>query len=260
MRRWGVRVAVSTSLVAAAFALAACTGGGDDGAQPSSAGGADTTIAAAATSGVAVDTDESGAPDPTAPTVTRATVPELGVPGLDSTDAFCRAWSRFGGSFQVVAVAAAFGEGGPDAAAAIEVAAAPTVSAAYDDLLAAWPDELDAERDVVADDYLGPFAERARRALDALVAAGATDADVAAIAQAWEAALQARDPASPAVDIALDERLELLVTTAAADVAASEPPIPEDPDLVVTASTPATDAYIESTCPDQGTLAGEPTG
>jgi hypothetical protein len=248
-----VRAPGRTSLLAAALALAACSGGDvDDGAATTTGGAVQTARADA--------TDGSGAPDSTASASTRPTVPEVGVPGLESTDALCQAWSRFGGSFQVVAVAAAFGEGGPAAAAEVEVTAAPTVTRAYGDLLAAWPAELAAERDVVADDYLGPFARRAQRALDALIAAGATAVDLDAIAAAWEAALAERDPDDPALEVALDDRLDAIVRTAAADVAASAPPIPEDPELVVNAATPATDAYIESTCPDQGTLAGEPTG
>jgi hypothetical protein len=254
-------------IVAGHLVTAGCTGGGDAGSP-----GTVASSARAATPAVASDATDAGAVAPI-DTVTpggtatpgataspRPTVPEVGVPGLDSTDTVCRSWSRFGGSFQVVAVAASFGGGGPLAATELEVAAAPTVTSAYDALLAAWPDELAGERAVVADDYLGPFAGRARHAVDALVSAGATPSDLEVIAAAWEAALAERDPSSAEFELALDEPLGAMVAAAAARFAGEVAPVPEDPELVVTAETPATDAYLEANCPDQGTLSGEITG
>jgi hypothetical protein len=255
---------VAAVSVMAIASVAGCTDDGDAGAPAGGSDGPPTGGITATTSretdrGTHAGTDAgAGTAGTTAPP--RPTVPEVGVPGLDSTDAVCRSWSRFGGSFQVVAVAASFGGGGPLAATELEVAAAPTVTSAYDDLLDAWPDELAAERTVVADDYLGPFARRARRGVDALVAAGASPSDLQAIAAAWEAALAARDPSTPELELVLDEPLGAMVVAAAAGLAGELAPVPEDPELVVTADTPATDAYLEANCPDQGTLSGESTG
>jgi hypothetical protein len=183
-------------------------------------------------------------------------VPEVGVPGLDSDDVRCRAWSRFGGSFQVLAVASSFGEGGPGAVAELEVLAAPSVTRAYDDLLANWPEELAEERDVVADDYFGPFARRAQQALDALVDAGASDDDLDALAAALYDALAVRDPADPELAVAVPPATAGVVTDAAQAFADAVVPIPEDADLRVTAEAPLTEAYLVVTCPDRGTLGG----
>jgi hypothetical protein len=255
----GVRAPLVSTLVAALAVATGCSGDGDETA-PATARGTGTSSTAVAETTRPGQITATSPSVPSGPIVTRPTVPETGVPGLESADDLCRAWSRLGGSFQVIAVAAAFAEGGPSAAAELEVAAAPTVAAAYDDLLASWPAELAAERDVVAEDYLGPFARRAQRAREALLAAGTTDADLGAIAAAWEAALAARDPATPAFSVALDDRLAAFVEAAGEAFAADVRPIAEDPELVVTASTPATDEYIRTNCPDQGTLAGDPGG
>ena len=82
-------------------------------------------------------------------------------------------------------------------------------------MFAVWPAELESERDVVADAYFGAFQRRSADAAAALAAAGATDADVAALAQAWDAALAQYDPSST-VDVAVPPDLEPLVDQAAA--------------------------------------------
>ena len=159
-----------------------------------------------------------GAPgsDPTAATSeSLATIPAVGVPGLDSDEVVCRAWSRFAGSFQVVSVAASFGSGDAEDVAGLEVIAAPTVTAAYGDLIANWPAELAEEADAVADGYLGPFARRADRALAALQSAGADATTIDTIVAAWETALAGRDPSEPEIVVELPDTVQAIVDAAA---------------------------------------------
>jgi hypothetical protein len=242
---------VVTVVLVAVLGLAACSDGGGDGPV---AEGTSTSTPTAATVEVAPTVVPGATVVATSPTATvPPTVPEVGIPGLDSDEVVCRAWSRFAGSFQVVAVAATFGAG----AAALEVVAAPSVVRAYDELLDAWPDELATERDVVADDFLGPFAARAQVARDALVDVGADDATIERIESAWLAALAERDPTSPDLAVDLDEATWSLVDAAAVTVEADLPAIPADPTLVTDASVPLTEAFLATTCPDQGTLAGQ---
>lgn len=184
-------------------------------------------------------------------------VPETGVPGLDSDDAFCAAWSRFGGSFQVVAVNAAFGGGDATSIATLELVAAPTVDQAYRDLSAGWPADLEPERATALGDALGPFAVRVGGGEELLVELGATDDDLATIAAAWEAALAARDPQSPDVVVDLPDELWTLVEAAAARQVADRGDWRADESLVTKVETPLTDAYLATACPDQGTLAGQ---
>jgi len=183
-------------------------------------------------------------------------VPEVGIPGLDSDDVVCRAWSRFGGSYQVVAVAATFGAGDPDAVAALEVIASPTVTAAYADLVANWPDELDDEAEAVADGYFGPFARRSDRALEALEAAGADAPTQETIVAAWETALAGRDPNNPEIVVVLPADVQAVVDVAASALSAQVVPIPADPSLVTDVDVPLTEQYLVDNCPDRGTLGG----
>jgi hypothetical protein len=241
-----------------AAALAACDDGDDDGgdaAPPGVTGSTTAPTVGPAPSSAALATTAPPAAGATASTAI-PTVPEVGVPGLESDDVLCRAWSRFGGSFQVLAVASSFGAGGPGAVAELEVLAAASVARAYEDLLASWPDELAAERDVVAEEYLGPFARRAESALDALVDAGATEEVLDELVAAWEDALARRDPTDPEVAVAVPATAVDVVAEAAGEFGAAAVPIPEDPELRVTAEAPATEAYLAATCPDRGTLGG----
>jgi hypothetical protein len=193
---------------------------------------------------------------PPGPPITFETVPETGIPGLDSTDAFCAAWSRFGGSWQVMLAAAYFGDDRADAYR-LEVLASPVVADAYDDLFAAWPVELDGERDIVADAYFGAFRRRSADALDSLRDVGATPGDEAALSAAWLAALAARDPEQPVLAVDVPADLEALVEQAAADLATRRVAFPTDPSMTITADTPATDQFLAVSCPDQGLLAGQ---
>lgn len=269
------------ALVASALLLsAACTGDGraTEGEQPSTTAAAGTeasttsvtTIVPTSAPTDASDPTSTGVPapagspssdgprgssEPPSTTFEVVEVPATGVPGLDSDDSFCAAWSRFGGSWQVVQVAANFA---PDPAVvpAMEVAAAPVVTAAYDSMLAAWPDELTSERDGAADGFFGPFDRRAGAALDALRSAGATDAEVGALGRAWEAALAARRPDDPVVTVELSDDLRALVDAAVAEFVTQRVGFVEDPSMRITVATPLTDAYLATACPDQGALAG----
>lgn len=254
----------------AILAVAACSGDGTDldasaaattppaVAPDASAGQGDPTGGTSpppATESPSTDADEgTGGRVVTAPPV--VDVPETGVPGLDSEDRFCSAWSRFAGSFQVIAVTAAFGEGPPEQVATLEVLAAPVVTAAYDDLVAAWPDELAAERGVAADRLLGPFAARLAAGVEALTDAGASSADVDAISAAWLAALAARDPSTPEFGVELADDLWSTVDAATAEFVERRPAFSADDSLVTAADTPLTDEYLALNCPDQGTLGG----
>jgi hypothetical protein len=250
--------------VTSSVVLVACSSGDDDVNRADDDG--PTTTAAEADPGdatVGVEPSGSGASNagtsntgPTGPSESLASVPEEGVPGLDSDEVVCRAWSRFGGSFQVLAVAASFGAGDPSAVAALEVIASPTVTTAYDDLVTNWPEELVEEAEVVADDYLGPFARRSDRALAALDAAGADASTKEAIVAAWETALAERDPNEAEIVVALPGDVQAVVDTAAAELAEQVVPIPSDPSLVTDVDVPLTEQYLIDNCPDRGTLGG----
>lgn len=191
----------------------------------------------------------------TTTTVPPTTVPEAtGVPGLDSADAFCAAWSRFGGTWQVSLAAGAFVGG--DESTRLEVIAAPVVGEAYTAIFAAWPSELAAEQDVVADAYFGAFQRRSIDALAALERAGAEPAQLDALADLWVAALGSRDPSNPVLDVALPDDLAALVEAAAADFGSQRTALVDDPSMVITASTPLTDDYLATACPDQGAITG----
>ena len=94
--------------------------------------------------------------DPLVRFAREAAVVDTGVPGLDSGDAFCAAWSRFGGSWQLLVQVGAAGD--PVQLARLEVIASTVVQGAYGDVFAAWPAELESEREVVADAHRVPGA------------------------------------------------------------------------------------------------------
>jgi hypothetical protein len=184
-------------------------------------------------------------------------VPETGVPGLDAEDEFCAAWSRFGGSFQVVAVHAAFGEGTAESTARYELMAAPTVVEAYAAMAAGWPDELAGEFESAHGARFGPLAARLEAGYRALVAAGLDDDGAAAMRAAWLDALAGRDPLAANVPVELAPELAALVDASIAGHLTAVGPWADDETLVVDVATPATDAYLSSECPDQGTLSGQ---
>ena len=135
-------------LACACSMSAACAGTGD--------GGSPASVDVASESSPLVDGDvftEVGAdevpsvpgPDEAAPVVESiAPVAETGVPGIDSENAFCRAWSEYAGSVQALSFAWAVQ---PDlAAATLEVAASDAVSAAVTTMSLELPAEIESNR------------------------------------------------------------------------------------------------------------------
>lgn len=238
------------------------TGASADSATPSTAPPPSVTASGSSdqSGGDGTDAgDEDAAPVSlvTTPPVSVVDIDEVGVPGLDSDDVFCSAWSRFAGSFQVVAVTAAFGSGSSEQLAALEVAAAPTVTSAFEQLIENWPDELAPEADLVADEFLGPFARRLVVAREALSGVGADEATIAAIEQAWLAGLAQRDPSTPEFVVDLSDDAWALIDAAAVAFAQQRVPFNQDPSLVTDVQTPLTSEYLAVSCPDQGTLSGQ---
>ncbi len=187
-------------------------------------------------------------------TTIAATVPDEPVPGLTSDDDFCRAWSRFAGSFQALALASSVGAD-PANAMRLELVASSVVARAAADLEATLPEEVDAEREQFTEGLVGPFAARAALAVDELIAVGMTIDEVDELGERWLVALAQpqQDPdlvvfVSPAVASTLDDAL--------ASFSASVAPVNADPNLITDATAPDTLAYIASNCPDQGVLAG----
>lgn len=238
----------------AAMALTACSSG-PDGAAP-----APTTVLSRPTPApatVAATGDVPGVGDDqldTLPGEDPATpVPEpTGVPGVVSEVPFCRAYARLLGTQQVLGVAISFGDLDPLTSLRWEAAAAPAVSEAFAAVVAGWPDELAAERDVVIDDVLGPFVRRARVATEALMRSGASDGDLATLASLWVELLAARDNetfelAMPGVGAAV----EAVLDAAARDLATRLVPLVDDPSMVREGvATPLTASYLESFCPE----------
>jgi hypothetical protein len=254
----------------AAVVAAAATGCSDDDAgapsaspetitvAPSTDGGNVTTATSseAATSEAATSTEALGTPT-TEPlgTDTIATVPEQRVPGLDSTDGFCRGWSEFAGSFQALAFASAVGTDGA-AAARLEVVASGAVSAAAQLLGDEFPETIASERDVFLDQVIGPFTRRAARAGDELRTAGLSPGQIRQLADAWLSALADAGVDEPAVAVTVPDDLSGAVDAATAAFSSDVPPIVSDPSLVTDASAPATQAYLVENCSDQGILGG----
>lgn len=191
---------------------------------------------------------------PVTPAETIETVLEDGVPGIDSTNPFCRGWSEFAGSFQTLAFASMAGPD-PVAAARLEVVASGAVSSAAQMLADEFPDVIASERDVFLESVIGPFARRAGRAGDDLRDAGLGLSDIERLGDAWLAALV--DIADdPAIVVTVARDLEEAVGEATAVFSANVPPIAADPSLVTQAEAPATLGYLADNCPDQGILFG----
>lgn len=252
-------------MVVAVLALTGCRGGGT-GSPPTSAevpssdsegSPAPPVGSVDALPAPTVATEPDTAP-PMSPTSEQSLepVPETGVPGLDSDDVFCAAWSRFGGTWQVLTVGAAFLDD-PVTVASWEAASSQVVLNAYDELVANFPPELADERDLAVGEYFGVLRQRIETARLALERAGVDADDVARLGEAWIAALSVRDQFDADIRLQLPPDLEPLVTEAAGSVLAQRGPFNQDPTMVVTAATPATDDYLAVACPDRGALAGQ---
>jgi hypothetical protein len=185
--------------------------------------------------------------------IANAAVPEpTGVPGLTASDPLCAAWAGYVGTVQALGVAASFGDLSSAQIAALELASAPYLVEVAVGIDEAWPVELQAERSVVIDQRIGPFARRAGRAVDSLVAGGVTPAELAALKSAWESALARRDPQSPVLAVAnLSVETQAKVGAAAIAFDSAVTPFARDPSLVVdSVSAPLTGAYLAAHCPD----------
>jgi hypothetical protein len=204
---------------------------------------------AASTQVGSVEVSQQVAPPPVASSV----APEpTGVPGLAAADPFCAAWAGYVGTVQALGIAASFGQLASDRLAALELVAAPYLVAVTATIAASWPAELAAERDVVIDQRIGPYSRRGARGVEALVAAGITATDQSTLSDAWQAALQRRDPAVPIIELpVIAGDLQAKVDAAAAAYDAAVTPFAQDPSLAVDGvATPATDAYLVAHCPD----------
>ena len=175
-----------------------------------------------------------------------------GVPGLTAADPFCSSFASYAGTLQALGTAASFGDLAGDRFAALELLAAPRL---VDDAAAigsSWPSELAAERTVVVEQRIGPFARRAQRGVEALSGAGVSAAELVTLSAVWEAALLARDPASPVIVLPpVADELRAKVDAAGHAYDAAFTPFAQDPSLVVDGLTaPETDAYLVAHCPD----------
>ena len=178
---------------------------------------------------------------------------------LDSDDAFCAAWSQFGGSWQVLVVGSTF-LGDADRVATWEIAASDVITTAYAGLVESFPSELASEAEVVADAYFGALQRRAQVAGTSLSDAGAGPEAVRRLGQAWLDALARRDPFDADLSFEVPDDLRAMVGAAVADFRAQRVEFHLDPSMVIGAETPLTDAYLETACPDQGTLSGQEVG
>lgn len=255
---------VLLAALAAVLVASACTGESDRLAGPDRSVPPGTT--ASTDAGQPADTPADSSPTgstPDRPVSTAATGSALqvdpratGIPGLDSDDPFCAAWSRFAGSWQVLSVGSSF-LGDPDRVATWEVASSPVIAEAYAALIDNFPEQLAAEADAVAEGYFGVLLRRSSDAGSALIAAGADADAIGRLSEAWLAALAARDPADPDLTFAVPSDLDAMVAEAVAALIADRVEFHLDPAMVVVVETPGTDAYLGTACPDQGTLTGQ---
>ena len=243
-------------LGASALIVAGCAGSGGTIAEPQ------TTVAVVPDAGTNFAQAESGdiaepgvsttefdlGAQPSAPAI--PVVPETGVPGLDSDDAFCRAWSEFAGSFQAVGLVSAVGD--PANALQVEVFAAPAVVDAVLALDANLPAELEDERVALIADFAGPVFARAS------VAEGQLDADDRDdIGAAWITQLAELGVDDPFLEVVLPASVEPSLFAGAVEVFGTQfPSIVEDPSLITDVQIPLTNAYLSANCPDQGILGG----
>lgn len=266
-------VRLASSIAVAAVVVTSCSSSNELTAPPSVDDGraADATDTSAIDQEpAAFDTDDDPAADPDdrAPSTTEfdlaaqpstpliEPVPETGVPGIDSADAFCRAWSQYGGSFQALALVSA--ERDLDAALGLELLGSTSVIDAHTAMAAELPPELEVERTLFIDQLLGPFATRARLAQTALVEAGI---ETDGLSEYWLAALSEQGVDSPNLSLEPPPNVDPDAFAAAISgfSASFEPDdqrIVDDDSLVTNAVAPLSTDYLASNCPDRGILAG----
>ena len=235
-------------------AMLGCSGSDGISAPPE----APTSIPTRAVESTVPETVPATTESPAATVAIPETVPDDPVPGLDSDDPFCRAWSEFAGSFQALALASSVGAD-PENAIRLEVAASGAVMRAVADLDASLPADVADERDIFLGELLGPFASRARAARESLLAAGLTGEEVDGLGDLWLATLSEARSQDPDLVFVVPPDDQRAFDDAVASFSAGVVPIDEDPSLVTDADAPLTFAYIAGTCPDQGILAGNDT-
>jgi hypothetical protein len=171
---------------------------------------------------------------------------------LAATDPFCAAWAAYAATLQALGVAGSFGGLSEEQLAVLELRASPRLVEAATAIATNWPAALASEHDLVIDHRVGPYARRAQRAVDALVGAGATPADLASMSAGWQQALSTRTEADPVIDPpAVEPILQTRLDAAAKAFDATVTPFASDPSLVVdSVKTPLTDAYLAAHCPD----------
>ena len=88
--------------------------------------------------------------------------------------------------------------------------------------------------------------------VETLSNAGVTADELVTLSAAWEAALLARDPASPVIDVPpVADELQAKVDAAGQAYNSAVTPFAQDPSLVVDGlAAPETDAYLAAHCPD----------
>jgi len=199
---------------------------------------------------VAPTTDFDLAAQPSAPAI--EPIPETGVPGIESADVFCRAWSEFAGSFQALGLTSAVGDSAN--AFRLEVIAASSVTSAVEALEANLPAELEAERTALVVDFAGPFFTRALLAEADLEAAGV---DPDSLRDLWLRTLAIVGVDDPFIDFDLTSDIDTAaLDSAIASFSDEQPSIVEDETLRTDASIPLTETYLANTCPDGGILSG----
>ncbi len=175
-----------------------------------------------------------------------------GVPGLTASDPFCAAWAAYAGTLQALGVAGSFGNIDDAQIAALELASASRLVDAVAQIEASWPPQLTAEQATVTDRRIGPYARRARRAVDALTAAGVTSAELGVLSSAWQQSLATRDPRVAVIQLpSVPDALQTKVDAAGKAWNAAVTPFAHDPSLVIGGVvTPETDQYLAAHCPD----------
>jgi hypothetical protein len=178
-----------------------------------------------------------------------------GVPGISAVDGFCAAWARYSGSVQIIAVAVNFGQLTSVQSATLELEAAPSLVDAVAQIDSGWPAELASEHTAAVDGYLGPYARRAAKAVDALHGAGMADAQIAQLRDAWDHVLATRDPDEPTVVVDLPPALNTEVDAGATAFDAAVTPWGTDPSLAVNLDAiPKTKLYLAKHCPDLASI------
>ena len=189
----------------------------------------------------------------TSTTIADTAAPEpTGVPGLNATDPLCAAWAAYVGTVQALGIAESFGGLASEQFAALELRAAPRLVEVAADIDASMPPELASERTVVIEQRIGPYARRAKGAVDALTAAGVTADELAVLSSTWQTALLARDTQAPVLSVpSIAAGLQVKIDAAAAAYDTVVTPFAQDPSLVVDGvKIPLTDAYLVAHCPD----------